>query len=134
MDDDLRLDTRGGAKCDFSSPSSSSVITANCLDEFGTASPLDVSLSEATGLGEYEEYCDEGERVLALVLAGIAVMVWVASFGESPRVMNEETSGGNCILLSCRNLLGIAEGSKVDCDVVGGDMTGGGMLGECLED
>jgi hypothetical protein len=109
-------------------------MTANCLDECGTLSPLDVSFSDTTGLGEYEEYWEEGERVLELVLAGRAGMVWVASFGESPRVMNEETSGGNCIRLSCLSLLGIAEGSNVDCDAVGGETTGGVMAGECLED
>jgi hypothetical protein len=52
IEGDLRLDTRGGARCDVSSPSSSSVMTASCLDELGTERPLLVSFSDATGLGE----------------------------------------------------------------------------------
>ena len=50
IEGDFRLDTRGGARC--SSPSSSSVMTASCLDELGTERPLLVSFSDATGLGE----------------------------------------------------------------------------------
>jgi hypothetical protein len=58
----------------------------------------------------------------------------VASLGESPKVMNEDTSGGNWIRLSCLNLLGMAEGSSVGCVVAGGDVIGGVVVGECLED
>ena len=68
--------------------------------------------------------------MLALLLVGIAGMVCVVSMGESPNVMNEDTSGGNWIRLSCLSLLGIAEGSRVDCDVVGGDIIGGAIAGE----
>ena len=57
---------------------------------------------------------------MELVLAG---MVCVVSFGESARVMKDDTSGGNCIRLSCLSLLGMAEGSSVWVDVVGGETT-----------
>jgi hypothetical protein len=36
--------------------------------------------------------------------------------------------------LSCLNLLGMAEGSRVLCDAVGGDIIGGVIVGECLGD
>jgi hypothetical protein len=110
MDGDFKLETRGGTRCESSS--SSSAIEANCLDDCGTVSPLVVcSLTGAVGLGEHvEEYWEEGDKVLELVLA---VMVCVVSLGESARVMKDDTSGGNCIRLSCLNLLGIAEGSSV---------------------
>jgi hypothetical protein len=58
----------------------------------------------------------------------------VASLGESPKVMNEDTSGGYWMRLSCLNLLGMAEGSRVLCDAVGGDIIGGVIVGECLGD
>jgi hypothetical protein len=48
--------------------------------------------------------------------------------------MNEDTSGGNWIRLSCLNLLGMAEGRRVGCDAVGGDIIGGAIVGECLDD
>ena len=72
--------------------------------------------------------------MLALLLVGIAGMVCVVSLGESPKVMNEDTSGGNWIRLSCLSLLGIAEGSNVGCDVIGGDIIGGAIAGECRDD
>lgn len=72
--------------------------------------------------------------MLALLLVGRAGIVCVASLGESPKVMNEDTSGGNWIRLSCLSLLGIAEGSRVGCDAAGGDIIGGVIVGECLDD
>ena len=71
MDGDFKLETRGGTRCDSSS--SSSAIDASCRDECGTVNPLDVSsFPVAVGLGEYvDEYCDEGDKVLELVLAGM---------------------------------------------------------------
>ena len=69
-----------------------------------------------------------------LLLVGMAGIVCLASLGESPNVMKEDTSGGNWIRLSCLSLLGIAEGSRVGCVAVGGDIIGGRIVGECLED
>lgn len=45
------------------------------------------------------EYCDDGLRVLLLVLVGKGGMICVAFLGESASVMKEDTSGGNVILL-----------------------------------
>lgn len=57
IDGVFKLDTRGGARFAVpSSPSSSSVMTASCLEDGGIATPGDSSLTVCLGLGEYDEY------------------------------------------------------------------------------
>lgn len=104
IDGDLMLDMRGCSDPCGSPSSSTSVMTARRLDEFGATKSRGSPPAEFAGL---EEYCEVGEMVVMLVLAGI---VCSASFGESAKVMNEETSGGKTIRLSCRSLLGIGDG------------------------
>lgn len=99
-----------GCPSPSSSPSSStSVMTARRLDEFGATISRGSPPAEFAGL---EEYCEVGEIVVMLVLVGKVGIVCSASFGESANVMNEDTSGGKMIRLSWRSLLGIGDGKS----------------------
>lgn len=106
MEGDLMLDILGSSNPPCSPSSSSSVMTASRLDEFGATTSVRSPPAEFAGL---EEYWEVGERVVVLVLVGI---VCSASSGESAKVMKDETSGGKTIRLSCRILLGMGDGSS----------------------
>lgn len=92
----MRIGSETVSCCSSSSGSSTtvSVVIAKARDEEGAIASLADS-----------EYSEEGLRVLLLLLVGSCGVVCCASRGESASDMNDETSGGNAILLSRRSFV-----------------------------
>lgn len=94
---DFMLDLRGGGGRSFVCCSSSSAMAASGRDDDGTTVAVSSFVNKA-GLAENDDGLGAGKGTCR------GVMLCSATRGDSARVMKDETSGGNAILLSLRSL------------------------------